>query len=48
MIQKLLLQWNLSKRTLRERDTVLNTSPQWTKPNPKFIPPYQYNVIGTS
>ena len=26
-------------RTLRERDTVLNTSPQWTKLNPQFYPP---------
>ena len=32
------LQWNLSKRTLRERDTVLNTSPQRTKPNPQIYP----------
>ena len=32
------IQWNLSKRTLRERDTVLNTSPQWTKPNPQIYP----------
>ena len=32
------IQWNLSKRTLRERDTVLNTSPQRTKPNPQIYP----------
>ena len=32
------IQWNLSKRTLRERDTVLNTSPQRTKTNPQIYP----------
>ena len=28
------LQWNLSNRTLQERDTVLNISLQWIKLNP--------------
>ena len=39
------IQWNLSKRT---RDTVLNTSPQWTKLNPQILSPNHYNAIGTS
>ena len=42
----LTIQWNLSNRTFRERDTVLNISLQWTKLNPQILTPP--NAIGIS